>query len=143
MLSYPEQGKCNDRHFIQSPCSKCFRFKGLISWNYPLHRGNCYLIVFQDFLTKWPFVFAAPDQKAIRTVRLLAEEIVPVIGVPDALLSGHGTNLLFHLMQDVCQLLGVTKLNTTAYHPQYDGMIERLNQTLKSMIRKHVTKLGN
>ena len=88
--------------------------------------GNRYLIVFQDFLTRWPFVFPAPDQKAIRIVRLL-EEIVPVIGVPDALLSDHGTNLLSHLMQDVCQLLGVTKLSTTAYHPQCDRMIERPN----------------
>ena len=106
-------------------------------------RGNRYLIVFQDFLTKWPFIFPAPDQKAIRIVRLLAEEIVPVIGVPDALLSDRGTNLLFHLMQDVCQLLGVTKLNTTAHHPQCDGMIERLNRTLKSMIRKYVAKFGS
>ena len=106
-------------------------------------RGNRYLIVFQDFLTKWPLVFLAPDQKAIRIVCLLAEEIIPVIGVPDALLSDRGTNLLSHLMQDVCQLLGMTKLNTTAYHPQCDGMIERLNRTLKSMIRKHVAKFGN
>ena len=29
-------------------------------------RGNCYVIVFQDFLTKWPLVFPAPDQKAIQ-----------------------------------------------------------------------------
>ena len=90
-------------------------------------RGNRYLIVFQDFLKKWPFVLPAHDQKAICIVRLSAEEIVPVIGVPDALLSDRGTNLLSHPMQDVCQLLGVTKLNTTAYHPQCDGMIERLN----------------
>ena len=84
--------------------------------------GNHYLIVFQDFLTKWSFVFPAPDQKAIRIVRLLAEEIVPVIGVPHALLSDHGTNLLPHPMQNICHLLGVTKLNTTAYHLQCDGM---------------------
>ena len=104
--------------------------------------GNRYLIMFQDFLTKWPFVFSAPDQKAIRIVHLLAEEIVPVMGVPDALLSDHGTNLLSHLMQDVRQLLGVTKLNTTEYHPQCDGMIKRLNRTLK-LIRKHIAKFGS
>ena len=38
--------------------------------------GNQYTIVFQDFLTKWPKVFAAPDQKAYRIVCLLAKEVV-------------------------------------------------------------------
>jgi len=36
-------------------------------------------------------VFAAKDQKAITLARLL-EEIVPVIGVPETLLSDCGTN---------------------------------------------------
>ena len=80
-------------------------------------QGNRYVIVLQDFLSKWPFVFPAPDQKAIRIVRLLTEEVVPVVGVPEALLSDRGTNLLAHVMQDTCELLGITKLNTTAYHP--------------------------
>ena len=43
--------------------------------------GNQYAIVFQDFLTKRPMVFATPDQKAIRIARLLVEEIVPIFGV--------------------------------------------------------------
>ena len=106
-------------------------------------RGNCYVIMFQNYLTKWPFVFLPPDPKAHRIVCLLAKEIVPVIGVPDALLSDCGTNLLSHLMQEVCKLLCVVKLNTTAYHSQCDGMMERLNRTLKLMIRKHVAKFGS
>ena len=32
---------------------------------------------------------------------------------------------------DVCQLLGIKKLNTTAYHPQCDGMVERFNCTAR------------
>ena len=59
-------------------------------------------------------------------------------GVPESLLSERGTNLLSYLMTDVCSLLGITKLNTTAYHPQCDGLTERFNRTLKTMIRKHV-----
>ena len=74
--------------------------------------------------------------------KLLVEEVVPVIGVPEALLSDRGTNLLSHLMRDVCELLGVAKLNTTAYHPQCNGLVERFNRTLKMMLRKHVDKFG-
>ena len=104
--------------------------------------GNKYVIVLQDFLTKWPMVYAAPDQKAQRIARLLAEELVPFCGVPEGVLSDRGTNLLSHLVQDVCRLLGIKKLNTTAYHPQCDGMVERLNRTLKAMLRKHASQFG-
>ena len=40
---------------------------------------------------------------------------------------------------------GITKLNTTAYHryPQCDGMVERINRTLKSLLRKHAVKFNN
>ena len=87
-------------------------------------------------------VYAAPDQKAERIARLLAEEVVPFCGVPEAVLSDRGTNLLSHLVQDVCRLLGIKELNTTSYHPQCDGMVERLNRTLKAMLRKHSSQFG-
>ena len=87
-------------------------------------------------------VYATPDQKAERIAKLLTQEIVPMFGVPEALLSDRGINLLSHLMQDVCKMLGIKKLNTTSHHPQCNGMIERFNRTLKSMLRKHVSKFG-
>ena len=105
-------------------------------------KGNQYVVVFQDFLSKWPFVFATKSQKATTLAKLLVEEVVPVIGVPEALLSDRGTNLLSHLMRDVCELLGVAKLSTTAYHPQCNGLVERFNRTLKMMLCKHVDKFG-
>ena len=70
-------------------------------------KGNRYVLVMQDFLTKWPFVFPMPDQKTTRIVRLLVDEVIPLFGVPEALLSDRGTNLLSHLMRDVCALLGI------------------------------------
>ena len=59
-----------------------------------------------------------------------------MFGVPESLLSDRGTNPLANVMMDVCSLLGITKLNTTAYHPQCNGMVERMNRTLKAMLRK-------
>ena len=87
-------------------------------------QGNKHVIVFQDFFTKWPMVYPVPDQKALRIAQLFAEEIVPFFGVPEALLSDRGTNLLSHLVLNICKLLGVKKLNTTSYHPQCNGMVE-------------------
>ena len=105
-------------------------------------KGNKYVLVMQDFLTKWPLVFLMPDQKTTRIVKLLVNEVIPFFGVPEALLSDRGTNLLSHLMRDVCAMLGIEKLNTTAYHPQCDGLTERFNRTLKALLRKHSVKFG-
>ena len=99
-------------------------------------------IVFQDFLSKWPMVYPVRDQKASTLVRLLVDEVIPLIGVPESLLSDRGANLLSALMKDICELLGTQKINTTAYHPQCDGMVERFNRTLKSMLRKHAATYG-
>ena len=96
--------------------------------------GNRHVVVFQDFLTKWPMVFPVPDQKAVRLVKLLTEEVIPLFGVLEALLSNRGTNLMSHLMLDICKKLGIRKLNTTAYHPECDGMVECFNRPSESML---------
>ena len=105
-------------------------------------RGNSYVVVFQDFLSKFPVVFPVPDQKTDRLVRLLIDHVIPLFGVPEGLLSDPGANLLSRLMRDVCHLLGIKKLNTTSYHPQCDGLVERFNRTLKTMFRKHAADYG-
>ena len=100
------------------PVQRPFQIIGVDVMDLPVtKRGNRHVLVFQDFLTKWPLVFPLPDQKAIRIATALVEEVIPLFGVPEALLSDRGANLLSHLMKDVCSLLGVKKLNTTAYHP--------------------------
>ena len=87
-------------------------------------------------------MFPAPDQKAERLARLLCEEVVPLFGVPESLLSDRGANLLSSLMLDVCQMLGTTKLNTTAYHPECNGTVERFNRTLKAMLHKKAARFS-
>ena len=105
-------------------------------------QGNKHVVVFQDYLTKWPMVYPVPDQKAHRIARLLVDEIIPFYRVPENLLSDRGTDLLSTLMKDLCQMLGIKKLNTTAYHPACDEMVERFNRTLKAMLRKHAARFG-
>ena len=99
--------------------------------------GNKHMVVFQDMFTKWPKVYAIPDQKTERITKLLCEEIVPFFGVPEALLEP-----ISHLMLGICKSLGITKLNTTSYHPECDDMVERFNCTLKAMLRKRATQYG-
>ena len=126
------------------PVQRPFQIIGLDVMDIPKTvKGNKHVVVFQDYLTKWPMVYAVPDQKAQRIAQILVSEIVPFFGVPESLLSDRGTNLLSHLMMDVCKLLGIRKLNITAYHPECDGMVERFNRILRTMLRKHASRFGN
>ena len=103
-------------------------------------QGNKHIVAFKDYFIKWPMVFAVPDQKTKRIMELLKKEVIPFCGVPEAVLTDRGTNLLPQLMLHVCSKLGITKLNIMVYHPEYDGMVERFNRILKSILRKHADK---
>ena len=105
--------------------------------------GNRYAVVFIDYLTKWPEVFATPDQSSVTVARLLVERIVCRHGVPAELLSDRGATFLSKLMAEVYRLMGIRKVNTTAYHPQTDGLVERFNRTLTDMLAKTVDKQGS
>ena len=63
-------------------------------------------------------------------------------GVPTQLLSDRGASFLSNLMKKVYELLGLKKVNTTAYHPQTDGLVERFNHTLTDMLSKKGKKGG-
>ena len=125
------------------PMSKPFQILGIDVMDLPLtDQGNKHVVVIQDLFTKWPLAFAVLDKKTTRIARLVAEEVIPLFGVPECLLSDRGTNLLSNLMMELCKILGIKKLNTTTYHPQCDGAVERFNRKLKTILRKHAAKFG-
>ncbi len=41
-------------------------------------------------------------------------------------------------MSDLCKLLGIDKVETTPYHPQGNGLVERFHGSLKPMLVKAV-----
>ena len=84
-------------------------------------RRNRYAVVFVDYLTKWPEVYAVPDQSSATVARLLVEEVVSRHGVPGEILSDRGRTFLSGLMKEMETLLGYE------YHrlPPTDGWISR------------------
>ena len=104
--------------------------------------GNRYVVVFMDYLTKWVEAFPTPDQQATTIATLLIEHIICRHGVPEELLSDRGTNFLSDLILELCSLLGMKKINTSGYHPQTDGLVEKFNSTLQSMIAKSTDPNG-
>eukprot|EP00118_Oscarella_pearsei_P024332 m.304090 g.304090 ORF g.304090 m.304090 type:complete len:700 (+) comp40844_c0_seq33:2686-4785(+) len=100
--------------------------------------GNKHLLVLSDYFTKWAEAFPLKDQKAVTTARVLMEQVVSRHGVPMVLHSDQGRNFEANVMKELCSLLGIEKVRTTPYHPQCDGLVERLNQTLIRMLSKVV-----
>lgn len=56
--------------------------------------------------------------------------------MPEELLSDRGLNFLSDLILEMCSVLGIDKLNTSGYHQQTDGLVEKFNSTLLAMMSK-------
>lgn len=95
--------------------------------------GNKYALVFMDYLTKWPGTYAVPDQTPPTIAKLFVAELISRHKVPSQLLSNGGPSFLSKLLLSVCEIMGVKKVNISAYHPQSDGFVERFNHTLTDM----------
>ena len=105
--------------------------------------GNKYALVFQDYLTKWPEVFAVKDRTAT-TVSKCHAELVWRHGVPAKIIHDRAAEFLSDVLQDTAAILGLKQLPTSGGHPQTDGLVEHFNRTLKmiSMLVKLVEKMG-
>ena len=106
----------------------------------PSNMGNRYIVVFSDYLTRWCESFPVPSVEATVIARLLVDEIISRHGAPRVLLSDRGTNFLSKIVADVCKIFQIHKVNTSSYHPQTDGLVERFNSTLCQSLSMYVAK---
>ena len=102
-------------------------------------RGNKHLLVIMDHFTKWCEVFPTKDQKARTVAEVLVSKVFSRFGPPTVLHSDQGRNFESNVMHEICDLMGVHKSRTTAYHPQCDGLVERQNRTLQGMLAAYVS----
>lgn len=105
----------------------------------PTYNSNKYILVFSDYLTRWPEVVAVNSADAQTTAKAFVEEIVCRHSAPRVLLSDNGKNFRSKLMQEICKLMNTKKTFTTAYHPETDGLVERFNGTLTTMLSMYVS----
>ncbi len=120
-----QAGRCVKPPHTPIPVSGPFDRMGVDVIRFPTsYRGNQCAVVSMDYLTKWPEVFQTSDQTALTIARLLVEKVISRHGVPAELLSNRGAAFLSTLVKEVCELMGVHQVNTTAYHPQTDGLVQ-------------------
>jgi dUTPase len=98
-------------------------------------RGNIYLLTMQDAFSKWPEAVPLRNQRANTVAKAIVERWVSGHGCPRSLHSDQGRNFESRVMKEICQLLRIHKTRTTAYHPAGNGQVERLNRTLKEVLK--------
>ena len=63
-------------------------------------------------------------------------EIFTRVGVPKEMLTDQGAQFTSNLMEEISRLLSLKQLRTSPYNPKCNGLVERFNGTLKSMLRR-------
>ena len=102
------------------------------------NRQNEYLIVAIDHLTKWIETRAVRAATAANAAKFFVEQIVLRHGAPIRLLTDRGQHFVATLMQHITILIGVEHVTTTSYHPQCNGLTERMNKTLAVAMSHYV-----
>jgi hypothetical protein len=103
-------------------------------------QGNKYLLVVGDYFSKWLEAIPLPNQEAPTIAKKLVDRIISIFGIPLSIHTDQGANFESGLFQELCKLLGITKTRTTPLRPQSDGMVERANRTIQSMLTAFVSE---
>ena len=96
--------------------------------------GNRHILVIVDYFTKWVEAYPLRRMDAATIASTFVNGFVSQFGAPESLHTDQGRNFDSALFKDVCELLGVQKTRTTAYHPASGGLVERFNQTLERLL---------
>jgi transposase InsO family protein len=101
----------------------------------PASEGYTYLFTIMDRTTRYP---EAVPLKAITTrdcAFALFQGWVCRFGVPAVITSDRGAQFTSALWSAVCRLLGIHHAQSTAYHPEANGLVERFHRRLKDALR--------
>lgn len=98
--------------------------------------GNVCCLVVCDYFSKYAWAFALPNHQAETVADTLVTEIFLVHGTSRIIHSDQGREFQSELVKELCRLLEVNQTRTTTYHPQSDGLVERMNRSLLNMLSK-------
>ena len=109
----------------------------------PLSNGNQHILLIGDHFTKWYEAVPLPDQTAHTTANALLQHWICRFGCPYSIHSDQGRNFESKVFKLLMQSLEIEKTRTTAFRPQSNAVIERMNRTLQNMLAKCVNDEQN
>ncbi|GJS62620.1 reverse transcriptase domain-containing protein [Tanacetum coccineum] len=104
---------------------------------FPYSRGNKYILMAVDYLSKWVEAKALPTNDA-RVVCKFLKSLFARFGTPRAIISDRGTHFCNDQFAKVMLKYGVTHRLSTAYHPQTSGQVEVSNRGLKRILERTI-----
>nr|GEV43793.1 reverse transcriptase domain-containing protein [Tanacetum cinerariifolium] len=102
---------------------------------FPNSKGNKYILVVVDYLSKWVEAKALPTNDARVVVKFL-KSLFSWFGTPKAIISDRGTHFYNDQFAKVMSKYRVTHRLSTAYHPQTSGQVEVTNRGLKRILER-------
>ena len=123
LISIPVQGKPFEKTAID-----------FLEIKPPTPRGNRYIMVVQDYFTKWVEGYPMKEIKADKAAQLLVNEWVAHFGCPVSVNSDQRSQFESELFKKMCKILETKKKRTSSYHPQSGGMTECCNRTFLDIL---------
>ncbi|KAK3726345.1 hypothetical protein QZH41_001516 [Actinostola sp. cb2023] len=99
-------------------------------------RGNRYLLVVLDLLTRAAEMIPIPNKTAKTVASAVVTEVFCRHGIPESILTDKGLEFDSSAMLVLATELGIDKKRISALHPQANGAVERLNRTIGQMLKK-------
>lgn len=113
----------------------------MVSFDYlgplPKTANDCeYIFLVVDLFSRHAegYSLQKAENNAMGFVAILVNEYIPRWGCPHTFLSDRGPEFANSVARGVYKMLGSIKKFTSSYHPQTNGMVERLNHTLCQML---------
>ena len=100
--------------------------------------GHQYLLMIIDHFSKFAQAHAVKDMTAATAAGIIWSKWVSYYGPMEYLQSDKGTQFEAECFNRWAKQMGITKVRSTAYHPQSTGLCERQNRTLIGIIRTFV-----
>nr|GEZ26358.1 reverse transcriptase domain-containing protein [Tanacetum cinerariifolium] len=100
-------------------------------------KGNKYILVAFDYLSKWVEAKALPTNDARVVVKFL-KSLFSRFGTPKAIISDRGTHFCNDQFARIMSKYGVTHRLSTTYHPQTSRQVEVTNRGLKRILERTV-----
>ena len=105
----------------------------------PESQGIVYMFTIIDRFTRWSEAIPLPNAHASACATALLHHWIARFGVPEDITSDRGRQFTSSLWTQLNALLGIHATTTTAYHPEANGMVERLHRKLKASLKARTT----
>ena len=99
--------------------------------------GDKYILLITCSFSKWVEAIALKSIESAEIARQFYNVWICRYGAPDALLTDLGKNFVSNLMKSLCNIFQITKINTSAYHPQTNSACERFNSVIAQSLRAY------